>query len=209
VLVHPLVGLVAGALVPLVARGVVNRRIAKRRQQFVDQLPDVLQLIQSMLTSGFGLLQALKATSEQVAEPARSCFAQAMFAARSGRDITEALRDVADEMQSSDFDWVVTAIEINREIGGDLSTILASVAEGVRERQRLRGQVRALTAEGRLSAWVMLALPPGVLAFSAMSNPEYVGQLFRGAGLVLLTVAIMLMAIGYFWMRRMINKVMA
>lgn len=208
-LLHPVVGLLAAVLVPLVARAVVNRKIAKRRKQFVDQLPDVLQLIQSMLTSGFGLLQALKATSEQVAEPARSCFAQAMFAARSGRDIAEALRDVADEMQSSDFDWVVTAIEINREIGGDLSTILASVADGVRERQRLRGQVRALTAEGRLSAWVMLALPPGVLAFSAMSNPEYVGQLFRGAGLVLLMVAITLMAIGYFWMRRMINKVMA
>jgi tight adherence protein B len=208
-LLHPVVGLLAAALVPLVARAVVNRRIAKRRAQFVEQLPDVLQLIQSMLTSGFGLLQALKATSEQVAEPARSCFAQAMFAARSGRDISDALRDVADEMQSSDFDWVVTAIEINREIGGDLSTILASVADGVRERQRLRGQVRALTAEGRLSAWVMLALPPGVLAFSAMSNPEYVGQLFRGAGLVLLVVAVTLMAIGYFWMRRMINKVMA
>lgn len=207
-LLHPVVGLLAAVLVPLVARAVVNRKIAKRRQQFVDQLPDVLQLIQSMLTSGFGLLQALKATSEQVAEPARSCFAQAMFAARSGRDITHALRDVADEMQSSDFDWVVTAIEINREIGGDLSTILASVADGVRERQRLRGQVRALTAEGRLSAWVMLALPPGVLAFSAMSNPEYVGRLFRGAGLVLLALAIALMAIGYFWMRRMINKVM-
>jgi tight adherence protein B len=208
-LLHPLVGLLAAAVVPLVVKSHVNRKIAKRREQFVEQLPDVLQLIQSMLTSGFGLLQALKATSEQVAEPARSCFAQAMFAARSGRDISEALRDVADEMQSSDFDWVVTAIEINREIGGDLSTILASVAEGVRERQRLRGQVRALTAEGRLSAWIMLALPPGVLAFSALSNPEYVGQLFRGAGLVLLAIAITLMAVGYFWMRRMINKVMA
>lgn len=208
-LLHPALGLLVAAAVPLLVRAHVNRRIAKRREQFVEQLPDVLQLIQSMLTSGFGLLQALKATSEQVAEPARSCFAQAMFAARSGRDIAEALRDVADEMQSSDFDWVVTAIEINREIGGDLSTILASVADGVRERQRLRGQVRALTAEGRLSAWIMLALPPGVLAFSAMSNPEYVGQLFRGAGLVLLTVAVALMAIGYFWMRRMINKVMA
>ncbi len=159
VLVHPLLGLVVALLVPFVTRSIVRRRIAKRREAFIRQLPDVLQLIQSMLTSGFGLLQALKATSEQVAEPARSLFAQAMFAARSGRDISDALRDAATEMESSDFDWVVTAIEINRDIGGDLSTILASVAEGVRERQRLRGQVKALTAEGRLSAYVMLALP--------------------------------------------------
>ncbi|HEX6421801.1 MAG TPA: type II secretion system F family protein, partial [Acidimicrobiales bacterium] len=104
-------------------------------------------------------------------------------------------------MRSDDFDWVVGAIEINREVGGDLAAILDNVAETIRERQRLNRQVRALTAEGRISGWVLTALPPVLAAAMSVVNPDYLGRLGSGVGLVVVIGAAGLLAVGWVWMR--------
>ncbi|MEO8162926.1 MAG: type II secretion system F family protein, partial [Ilumatobacteraceae bacterium] len=114
---------------------------------------------------------------------------------------------VATQVDSLDFDWVVAGIEISRDVGSDLATTLDTVAETVRERENLRGQISALTAEGRLSAYVMLVLPPIVGVMSFVVNRDFAGVLFEGVGIVLLAATGFLMFIGFIWMQSIIAKV--
>jgi tight adherence protein B len=199
------VGLVFGlVLAPVFAWTVVNALADRRRAQFADLLPDNIQLLTSTLRSGYGLLQALDALGRQAGEPARSEFRRVLLEVRVGRDPSEALWALADRMRSDDFEWVIGAIDINRDVGGgDLALILDNVAETIRERQRLNRQIKSLTAEGRLSGYVLTALPL-VLAFAmAIINPDYFDELRSGTGLVLVTVGAALLVVGWLWMRRL------
>lgn len=109
-------------------------------------------------------------------------------------------------MDNEDFEWVARAISIHRELGGDLAEILDNVAKTIRERARLRAQVRALTAEGRLSGVILLALPFVVILATRIINPEYVGELTgTSLGQIMLFVALSLMAVGAFWIRRLVQ----
>ncbi len=135
-------------------------------------MPDTLQLLTSTLRSGYGLLQALDSVAQEAAEPARTEFRRVLLEIRVGRDLSAALRALSDRMRSQDFAWVVGAIEINREIGGDLAAVLDSTAETIRERQRVHRQVRALTAEGRLSGYILTALPVVVALAMRVHQPE-------------------------------------
>ena len=193
-----LLGLAVG---PLAAWSVVNVKADRRRSQFAELLPDNLQLLTSSVRAGYGLMQALDTLGREAAEPARSEFRRVMLEVRVGRDPGDAMRALAERMGSDDFDWVVGAIEINREVGGDLAAILDNVAETIRERQRLNRQIRSLTAEGRLSGWVLTALPPLLAAAMAVVNPDYLGRLRSGAGIVLVLAATGMLVIGWSWMR--------
>ena len=203
----PIGSLCVLVIVPLAVRFRLNSRVRARRSAFIEQLPNTLQMLSSMLRSGYGLLQSFAAIAEEAEEPTREWFDRVMAESRAGRDLAAALRVLADDVQSADFDWVVSAVEISREVGGDLASTFDTLAETVRERDQLRGQVKALTAEGRLSAYLMLALPPVVVVMSFLVNPEFSKILFHGIGLILLSLAAMLMVIGFFWMRRIISKV--
>jgi tight adherence protein B len=195
-----LLGLIA---VQLAARAVVRVLADRRRRAFADALPDNLQLLTSTLRSGYGLLQALDTLAREAPEPAGGEFRRVLLEVRVGRDPGDALRALAGRMQSEDFEWVVGAVEINREVGGDLATILDSVGETIRERQRLHRQMRALTAEGRISGYVLTALPL-VLALALMvMNPEYIGRLGSGAGLVMVGAGIVMLAVGWLWIQRL------
>jgi tight adherence protein B len=98
---------------------------------------------------------------------------------------------------------VVGAIEINREVGGDLATIMDNVAETIRERQRLHRQMRALTAEGRISGYVLTALPVLLALALIVLNPEYIGRLGSGPGLVMVGVGVVMLTVGWIWIRRL------
>jgi tight adherence protein B len=199
-------GVVLGAaLAPLCAWAWVNHRADRRRHQFDEQLPDTLQLIVSLLRSGYGLPQALDAVANQVAEPTVAEFRRVLFEVRIGRDPTDALAATADRMRSSDFAWVVQAIHINREVGGELAAILESVGETVRERQRLNRQVKALTAEGRLSAVLLTGLPIGLVVVLSLMNPGYFDPLKETPGVYLVGVAVVLLCVGWVWMRHIIK----
>ncbi len=207
VAVHPVLGVLAAGLVPLGVRWRIQQAAARRRRAFVEQLPDLLQVVCSMLRSGYGLLQALDAAAAEATDPTKEWLQRALMEVRTGRDLASALRSLADRVGSVDFHWVVAAIEINREVGGDLARTFETLADTIRERDRLRRQVRTLTAEGRMSAYMMLALPPIVALLSGLANPDFFGVLLKGAGLVLLALAVVLMAVGWYWMHKIVSKV--
>jgi len=199
--------LIAVFAVPFGSLKLLQRKVKRRRTDFIAQLPDTLQMLGSMLRAGYGLVQALDAVASESEEPTRNLLGQVMLEVRTGRDLIESLRTVAAKVDSLDFDWVVVGIEISRDVGSDLASTLDTVAETVRERENLRGQISALTAEGRLSAYVMLVLPPIVGVMSFVMNKDFAGVLFEGIGIVLLAATGFLMFIGFIWMQSIIAKV--
>jgi tight adherence protein B len=201
--------LLAAALLvtpPLAVRFYVRRRMVKRQQAFSEQLPEVLKLVTTSLRSGFGLTQALDAVAEEAPEPARSEFAHVLVEARLGRDLAEALRAVALRMDSEDMQWVVSAVEINRETGGNLSEVINQVSETVLERQRMRRQVLTLTAEGRLSARILIAMPIIVGLWQWRTNHHF-SALLHGQGLVILLFTVALVGLGALWIRKLVTNV--
>lgn len=198
-----LLGFLLAAGIPLVAWAIVNVLADRRRERFADLLPDNLQLLTSSLRSGHSLLHALDTLAREAPEPARAEFRRVLLETRVGRDPGDALSAVADRMGSDDFTWVVGAIEINREVGGDLPATIDSVADTIRERQRVHRQIKALTAEGRISGYVLTGLPPVLALVMAAVNPGYFSRLASGGGLALLLVGAALLVIGWIWMRRL------
>lgn len=197
--------LLAIVCTPLLARWYVRRRISKRRTAFVDQLPDVLQTMVSSLRGGYGLPQALDVVANQAQEPAASEFKRVQFEARIGRDPSDALQSVADRMESTDFSWVVSAMQINREVGGELALVLENVADTIRDRQKLRRQVNVLTAEGRLSAYVITAMPIVVAGILLLTNRDYFEPFSDAPGPFLLVMALALLGAGWAWIRRLVK----
>lgn len=196
VLSGPLVGLLFAAAAPAGAYALLQVLASRRRAKFADQLDDSLQLMASSLRAGHSLLQALASVAREAEEPTSEEFARIINETRVGRDLSSALDDTANRMGSQDFVWVTQAIAINREVGGNLAEVLDCVGHTIRERNQIRRQVAALAAEGKLSAYVLMALPFGIGGFLFISNPEYILTLTRnplgwgmiGAGVVMLTV---------------------
>jgi len=205
VLGGPLLAIVGFAATPLVARSVLTIKAQRRRQAFEAQLPDVLQLMTNALRSGYALPQALDAVATQASEPARSEFERVNFEARVGVDLGESLRAMADRMQSTSFGWVVAALDINREVGGELAKVLTTLATTIRERQQLDRQIKTLTAEGRISAYVLTALPILVGLAMALLNPGYFEPMRTSPGPQILIGAVALLGAGWIWMRSMIK----
>lgn len=202
-----LAGMVVAALVCFAVRFHVRRTKAKRQAAFADQLPDVLQLVTTALRSGFGITQALESVAEEAEQPARSEFAHVLVEARLGRDLSESMRALAERMESKDLEWVVSAIDINRDTGGNLSEILNTVSATIRERGSMARHVRTLTAEGRMSARILTALPLLMAFWQWRANPDHFELMTHGAGLIALIVAGILMVIGAVWVRKITTSI--
>lgn len=200
-LAGPIVGVVAGACAGLGARLLVKVKVQRRRTAFSDQLPDVVQMLSGALRAGYALGQAIDSVAREAPSPAADELHRVVVESRLGRDLTESLRAAADRMGSQDFDWVVQAIEIQRDVGGDLAEVLDNVAHTIRERTQLHRHVRALTAEGRMSAYILLALPPFLALALSIINPEYMAELTRGAGLFMAVASLVLMGVGAVWFK--------
>jgi tight adherence protein B len=201
-----LVAVVFAALAPIGARVLLSFRTSRRRAAFADQLDDSLGLLSGGLRAGHSLLRAIDSVSQDVESPTREEFARVVNETRLGRDLGEALNQTADRMRSEDFRWVAQAVAINQEAGGNLSEVLEQAARTIRERGEIRRQVKALSAEGRLSALVLLALPVGVLGILLLIRPDYFAGFFTNPlGLVAMGVAVVLMIVGSLWMRVMVK----
>jgi tight adherence protein B len=199
----PLVALLLAAAGPLGAKVVLRFRTARRRAAFADQLDDSLQLMASSLRAGHSLLRALDSVSHEAASPTAEEFARIINETRVGRDLSEALDEVAERMCSDDFTWVAQAIAIHREVGGNLAEVLDSVGQTIRERNAIRRQVKALSAEGKLSAVVLMALPFGVIGFLSVANPSYLAKFTQSlAGYAMLAAAALLMTVGAVWLKK-------
>jgi tight adherence protein B len=200
-----LLGLVFVALAPLVAWTFVSRRLRKRREAFAEQIGDTLMILSGALRAGRGLTQAIDLVADEAPEPTCTEFQRVLIEIRIGRDLTVALADVADRMQSEDFRWFTEAVAVNRDLGGDLAEVLDNIGGVVRARNQIARQVQALSAEGRMSGWVLLALPVLLFGYMMLVNPDYAGELFRGIGLMLLVGGVVLMSVGALWIRKLVD----
>ena len=202
-----IVGVLLGALVGwLGMRMILSVLIRRRRNAFAEQLPDLLQLLASSLQSGFSLPQALDAVTSETAQPAGGEFARALAEARLGAELEGCLETVADRMESDDLRWLVMAIRIQRGIGGNLAEVVTTIVSTIRERAYLRRQVIALSSEGRLSAYVLIALPLAVGAFLFITRPTYMRPLYTThTGQLMLGAAAVSLVLGTVIMRRIIK----
>lgn len=207
VVTQSIIGALVGAVGSLMlASAAVNFVARKERSQFVRQLPDTLNLISTSLRAGYSLLQALEAVGSEAPNPTRREFGRALNETRLGRPPVEALKDVAERMESVDFDWAVLAISIQREVGGNLAEVLQTAAETMVHRNRLRREMKALTAEGRISAIVLGAMPFLLFLFLYTTNRDYLSPLFTELrGQVAIGLAMFLLAAGIFWLTRIIK----
>jgi tight adherence protein B len=197
------VGLVLGLTAPWLYLSVKESR---RTSLFLGQLPDTLQLVAGSLSAGYAMAQAIDTVVREGQQPITGEFNRALVEARLGVPIEDALDGVATRMQSRDFAWVVMAIRIQREVGGNLAELLTTVAGTLRERERLRRQVRVLSAEGRLSAWILGLLPPGFALYLVLVRPEYLKPLVTDPlGLLLLGVGVFLLVVGAAWMSKAVK----
>jgi tight adherence protein B len=197
-----LLGLAAMALVPLGAKLLVKLRVSRRQAVFADQLDDSLQLMAGSLRAGHSLLRAVDSVASEADAPTSEEFGRIVNETRVGRDLNDALDEVAERMGSEDFVWVAQAIAIHREVGGNLAEVLDAVGHTIRERNAIRRQVKALSAEGKLSAIVLMALPFGVTGFISMSNPAYLAKFTQSlTGYAMLAVAGVMLLVGGLWLK--------
>jgi tight adherence protein B len=200
------IGIVLGAVALFAPLTLARRSVRRRRVAFDAQLPEILDLVASSLEAGQSVAQAVELVVAEVDDPAASEFAKVLTATRLGVPFVEALADMAERIGSRDLDWSVQAIAVQQRTGGRLADVLRIVAEVMRSREELRRELRALTAEGRLSAYVLTALPLLFAAFLAFANPGYLHPLFSTAfGLVLIVGAGIAMAVSYLAMMRIVR----
>ncbi len=193
----------AGIALPYV---LVTTSVSRRRRRFDDQLPDVLDLLAASLESGAGIAQALELVVAEAPEPTATEFARVLAATRLGSSLVEGLEQMAERLDSRDLVYTVQAISVQQRTGGRLAEVLQIVAEFMRGRFELKREISALTAEGRLSAYLLGGLPFAIAGLVSLLNPGYLSPLFTtGVGIAMVSVAGLLMLISFFFMSRIIK----
>jgi tight adherence protein B len=202
----PWLALLLLLVVPLGAKVLLSLRTGRRQAAFADQLDDVLQLMASSLRAGHSLLRAVDSVAQEASAPTSEEFTRIVVETRVGRDLDDALAEVSARMGSDDFTWVAQAIAIHREVGGNLAEVLDAVGHTIRERNAIRRQVKALSAEGKLSAVVLMALPFGIGGFIWLTNPSYLAGFTESAfGYGMLAVVLLLLTVGGLWLKKMVS----
>jgi tight adherence protein B len=192
--------------IPLVVHSAVDRALERERRLFADQLPDNLQVLSSALRAGHSLVGSLSVVVEDCSEPSRSEFRRVVADEQLGVPLEEALGVVARRMASIDLGQVALVSALQRETGGNTAEVLDRVAENVRGRFELRRLVKTLTAQGRMSRWIVSFLPVGLLVLITLVNPEYMQPLYTHTfGRVLLALAAVMVVAGSLVIRRIVN----
>jgi tight adherence protein B len=175
-------------------------------QAFDAQLPDVLMTVSGSLKVGQSFNHSLQAIVDEGNAPASEEFERVLADAKLGRPIDEALTAMADRVNSDDLRFVLMSVTIQREIGGSLAELFQTVSDAVRQRQQFRRRVKALTATGRLSAYVLLALPFVTTGLIAIVNPGYLAPLFTtSAGQLCVVAVFVMMAVAGFILKRIVT----
>ena len=189
----------------LVAARVVRRRVKKRTKAFSAQLPDALSLVASSLSAGHTFLRAVQMMCEESAPPLSEEFSRLVAETRLGDNVTEALGHMAQRLQLRDLDMVVQAIRIQQTVGGKLADLFHTLSDVIRARDEVKREVLILTAEGRMSAYVLAGLVPGLFLIMRVINPTYVTPLYSGTGLFLLIGCATSVVVGLFVILRMVK----
>ncbi|MBT2567420.1 type II secretion system F family protein [Arthrobacter sp. ISL-85] len=199
-------GILLALATPFVARLVLTVRRDRRRSKFDAQLIGTIQMLIGGLRVGHSVMRTIEAAANESEAPTSEELSRIVNETRIGKDAREAIDDSASRMDSEDFRWIGQAIQINREVGGDLAEVLEQVAGTIRERSEIKGQVRALSGEGKMSAYILMALPVGVAFFVGMINPGYLDVLVqKPIGWFMLGLSALMFIIGGFWMSRIVK----
>ena len=178
-------------------------RASRRQAKFEEQLPGTLQLLSGALQAGHSLQQAVDTVVHEAGDPIAGEFHRVLTEARLGRPLEEAFEAMARRTRSVDFEWTVMAIRLQRQVGGNLAEVLSTVSQTIRDRYSLKRQIKALSAEGRLSSIILAVLP--ILLFLALMllNPTFLKPLYTTTvGLMMLAGSAVLMILGVFWLKK-------
>lgn len=200
-----LVGLVVGVLGWMGPHWYVSRAASKRAQKFNDQLGDTIGLMANSLRAGYSLLQTMELASRETPEPMCTEFRRVVREVGLGISPQEAMQHMLQRVPSEDLDLLVTAINIQHEVGGNLAQILDVMGETIRERVRIKGEIQVLTSQGRISGYIITALPIGIAALLFVMNPGYIGQLFVWPWICMPIFGVILMVAGFFAMQKVVE----
>jgi tight adherence protein B len=184
----------------------LNRRLLQRRRAIEGQLADALGLISNSLRSGYSFLQAMDVVAKEMPPPISREFEQVLRETRVNIPVEPALESLVGRVRSDDLDLAITSILIQRQVGGNLSEVLDNITNTVRERARIAAEVRTLTASGRLSGWVVSAVPAALVVLISALNPGFMRPLFtHPIGWAALGAAVVMQAMGAFFISRIMN----
>lgn len=200
------IGLLLAIAGPIVLLVWLNVKASRRQSKFAEQLPDTLTMLAGSMRAGHSLLRAVDGAAEESESPMGEELRRVVNETRIGRDLVESLLDACARMKSEDFLWVSQAIETQREVGGNLAELLENVNGTIKDRAKLARQVKALSAEGRMSAGVLISLPIVMLVAICFMNRTYAVTFFTTlpGWLMLAAVAVML-TVGTVWLMRIIK----
>jgi tight adherence protein B len=195
-----MIGAVLGAYLPFM---MVLKRKNKRQRQLALQLPEALEFLQRVLRAGHSLSTGLSMMAEELPQPLAAEFRQCYDAHSLGQSLEECLREMARRIESTDFAFFVTAVLIQRQTGGDLSQVLGNIGGMIRQRIRLQQFVKAKTAEGRFTGYILVCFPVLMFFIAATMNPEYKKNLLgTSSGLMMLGIAAVLVVLGLVTIRK-------
>jgi tight adherence protein B len=196
-----------GALGAVVALGAVypRHKVTQRRKAFEEQLPEALSLIASSLSAGHTFLRAIQMMTEEAEPPLAEEFARVVYETRLGDPVVDALERMAIRLEVPDLRWVVQAIRIQQTVGGKLADLLHTLADFIRGREEIRREINVLTAEGRISAWVLGGMPVALLFAIQVLNPGYAAPLFHGWGVMVLGLTAVSVCVGVSLILKMVK----
>jgi len=184
----------------------LKRRITSRLRGMEAQMVEMLQMLSSGLRAGFGLLQALETAAEQIPAPLSVELRRTLRDTAMGASVEQALTSLNQRIGSPDFDIVITAILIQRSVGGNLAEILDNVAHTMRERERIRGEIRTLTSQQRMTGYVIGGIPVGLLMVFSVISPEFTALLFTDSlGRMMLGAATVMEIMGFMVIQKIVN----
>lgn len=198
-----LVGLVVGGSVMPVW---LSMKKKKRMKLFENQLSDALTVISNALRAGFSFQQALESVVSGMADPIAKEFGAVVREAKLGLPIEKALQNLADRLQQDDLSLLVSAVLIQKQVGGNLSEILDSIGGTIRERLKIRGQIKTLTAQGKISGIIIGLLPLAIMAMLMVLNPDYIKQFFTTqTGMAMIGLAVVMESVGFLLVRKVVS----
>ncbi len=207
-LTRPLLGIFVGVVFAILGwlapHYYVLWRARRRLRRFVDQLGDSIGLMANSLRAGYSLLQTMDLVARETAPPLADEFRRVVREVGLGVPLQEALEHMLRRVPSDDLDLLVTAIAINHEVGGNLAQILDVIGETIRERVRIKGEIRVLTAQQSLSGYVISLLPVGLAVVIFLLNPDYLSSLFVWPWVCMPIGAVICMVLGFIVMRRIV-----
>ena len=199
---------VAGFFAPRIYLGTAQ---ARRLKAFNNQLSDMLNLLVNGLRSGYSVTQAMEAVARELPPPLSTEIGRVVQEMQIGLSMDQTLANMLRRVRSDDLDLIVTAMNVQREVGGNLAEILDTISHTIRERVRIKGEVAVLTAQGRISMYVLVGLPIAIVLFLYLINPTYIGRLWSGQGTaavcgwLMIVCSVLSVTAGYFAIRKIVS----